>query len=275
MYYQHNLKDDVLRFKQACDWFEERGFDYSRTRYRVYEKKLDFSNVEYTLKDILGLKNAYLEMTDFIKIYENLKNIEFDNWSNQANFIFKGGEFINSTDKARDYLFELYIASKFHQAKYSVELNKVTDIVATKGLKKYLIECKKVKSKNLIYKNIKKAAKQIHERSQNQMDRGFIFIDLSTLLEGGHLFSETPIENTFKLKEKMSIFLESVITSKEVKDFITNPIYKNVLGIFFYTRCFSIVTGENAGFMYTANTSIIPLSRDVQEVASQIFHQDI
>lgn len=94
-------------------------------------------------------------------------------------------------------------------------------------------------------------------------------------MEGGYLFSETPVENTFKLQEKISVFLESVITSKEVKDFITNPIYKNVVGIFFYTRCFSIVTGENAGFMYTANTRIIPLSSDVQEVASQIFHQDI
>ncbi|ANF82397.1 hypothetical protein A3K93_09450 [Acinetobacter sp. NCu2D-2] len=130
MYFAYNHYDLLGKLDEACKWFTSIGFDYSRTRYKFYEKKLkDIDNFVANEKYVFELENAYLEMIDFLKIYNNLKHINIDNWSRQAKFLFKGQEFAASSDQSRDFLFELLIASKFVYAKeYKIELNTDSDI---------------------------------------------------------------------------------------------------------------------------------------------------
>lgn len=275
MYYTHTLKNDLQRFKEACDWFSKQGFDYSRTRYKVYEKKLNKLEETVLQEDIQGLKNSFLEVNDFLKIYENLKDIEVNHWQDQLKFLFKGQEFVSNNDQARDYLFELFVASKFVQANFKVYLNSITDIIAQKNNKLIYIECKKIKSPNTIYKNIKKASVQINSRIQDGSGIGLVFIDISSVFDGGYLVSAKPSENTRKLKERMTNFLEKNISTKEIEGFFTKPMYKKIHGIFLYCRCFGLVNGDNEGFMYVANTKIIPLGAEGYSIAPLIFNQDI
>lgn len=277
MYFAHNHTDLLRKFDEACKWFTSIGFDYSRTRYKFYEKKLkDLDNFVANEKKVLELTNAYLEVIELLKIYNNLKHTNIDTWSRQAEFLFKGQEFAASKDQSRDFLFELLIASKFVYAReYKIELNTASDIKLKKGSDTIYVECKRVKSRKSLIKNIKVAAIQIDKKVETIHDFGLIFVDITEAVNVRHLSSGTNHGNTMKLMKMVNNFLNEYFRL-EYEKMLKLDILNNVYGIFFYCRCFGIVTtSPNQGFMYVSSTKIFPLNEKLKKIVPKLFNQNL
>ena len=71
---------------------------------------------------------------------------------------------LDRNTESRNTQFELRIASYLGRIGYRLEFDSLTDIVATRGLTTYYIECKRVASASQLARRIKEAVRQIERR---------------------------------------------------------------------------------------------------------------
>lgn len=155
--FNHQLEDLISMYARACHWLQEIGFDYSINRYGIYEKVfarfISMNNGEGVEDDLHNFKkqfdNAYLEVNEIVRVHNNLKRIEKKQFYEQIKTVCSGQEFrgVSSNDQARDFLFELSIASRFIKAGFDVSLIGVCDVVVQVNDDVTLfVECKRIKS---------------------------------------------------------------------------------------------------------------------------------
>jgi hypothetical protein len=160
---------------EFCLWLHDLGIDTSKTRIPKYIKFIDnFPDLESFNPDKddeswdLFNKSLYVlrEIHELIWIYNSLKMKLHKGGIAHLKFIVGGNEFAkDDTDTtARNYQLELRIASYFLRAEYNVDLDQVTDIVATTKNDKFLVECKRLSSPKKVNLRIKEAAKQLEIR---------------------------------------------------------------------------------------------------------------
>ncbi len=93
---------------------------------------------------------------------------------------------INITqDSARDFAFELSIASRFIKGGFTVDLTDVADLIVDINGKKLFIECKRIRSKRKLIKRVKHANTQIGKRLKScisKKPRGLIALDLTDII---------------------------------------------------------------------------------------------
>nr|VVV06028.1 hypothetical protein AW0309160_03512 [Aliivibrio wodanis] len=174
-YYPHKIEDIQAMYEEVCTWFDSLGFSYVRTRYGIYkgvfseflrvvqERDAPEDLAEFKLK----FDNAYIEVHEAIRIYNGLKDHDETQFLEQLKKVLSGQEFRakSSDDQARDFLFELSVATRFINAGYNVDLKGICDVVVDLGNNKTLfVECKRVKSNKKLEKNVKKANEQLKKR---------------------------------------------------------------------------------------------------------------
>lgn len=118
------------------------------------------------------------------KVFENERNESF---TKKLKEIIKGQDHLekSSVCSARNYLFELVVAARFHKAGYTIEWGGITDVVALKGSRRVLIECKKIVSEKRFEENFNKAGAQLKREIdvKKSLISGLVFIDVSSCLE--------------------------------------------------------------------------------------------
>ena len=197
--YVHQFDDLLFMYSDVCDWFSKLGFVYTRNRYGLYKKHFEQfleivknQSVDELKGELLTFKksfdNAYLEVNEIIRIYNNLKGIDSKEFLEQIKKVASGHEFRanGESDQARDFLFELSVASRFIKAGYSVSLSGICDVVVDMGAEGTLfVECKRIKSENKLDTNIKKANKQITKRIKSFASskvKGLVAVNITDLL---------------------------------------------------------------------------------------------
>ncbi|ANF82396.1 hypothetical protein A3K93_09440 [Acinetobacter sp. NCu2D-2] len=100
-------------------------------------------------------------------------------------------------------------------------------------------------------------------------------MDITEVINVGKLIAETNHKNTMILVKKVNIFLGEYFMS-EYENLLKLDILKNVYGIFFYCRCFGVVTEPpNEGFMYVSSTKIFPLNKKLEVIVPKLFNQNL
>ncbi|WP_281184444.1 hypothetical protein [Trichlorobacter lovleyi] len=292
-YYFHSLKGVFDKFGEVCTWFEELGFSYARTRYGLYEKTfLAFedsargdSKKTVTLDQKRKFDNAYLEANEIIRVQADLSTINSDQFIEQLKFVLSGQEFRNQTsnDAARDFLFEISIASRFIRAGYSVSLNGICDVVVTMGDGYVLfIECKRIKSEKRIRDNVKKANKQIVSRIQNYAlpkAKGLVAINITDLIpETNNLLPDSPVAGTIIHKLLMNKFLDAHTSS------IFDGKSKHCVGVLCESSRVHYFSKNSPqqGLQYSRHTSFAPYDAPgslsynmIESIAPKICNQNI
>ena len=120
-------------------------------------------------------------------------------------------------DQPRDFLYELLISVWLYDLGYTIDFDKETDVVATKGDIIVYGECKRIKSINGYEKNDRKACKQSGKIAvESDKTYRFVFIDVWNCISEQVKTFEYNYKNCFF--EFIKTTLETV--SNEYKDVI-------------------------------------------------------
>lgn len=240
-YHHYHFTDILQKYDEVCKWFNNLGFTYSKTRYGAYKKHFDafleLSNgnkiSEKLLPQTHSFDNTYIEVHEIIRVHNALKDLSESEFIKQIKDVLSGREFRGNSDKdyARDFLFELLVASQFIRAGYDVTLTSDCDIIVTYDSATTLfIECKRIISKKGLQKNIKKARQQLITRfteSNIQTDnfKGLIAVDLTDVLPH-RLLNATN-------KETLTIAHHSMLKqlARENYRIFSGNIKKDILGV--------------------------------------------
>jgi hypothetical protein len=287
-YYEHDFDNLILMYDEVCNWFSGLGFEYSKNRYGIYKKCFqkftDLAEGKKDENDLLGFKrsfdNAYIEVNEIIRIKNCLSNVDVSEFLDQVKKVTSGQEFRGNTDndQARDFLFELSIASRFIQAGYSVTLNGICDVVVDlvdDGM--LFVECKRVKSEAQIEKNVKKANKQVLKRIRSDKSskvHGLVAVNITDLLPKTNM-----------------LYPDSLSAATAIHRGVSNNYVKTRLSQFVAgsnRKCFGVMVESSImnylsdksmknGFVYSRHTQYLPYTENLifKRLATELSNQDI
>lgn len=289
-HYSHQLDGLISLYAEACEWLNELGIAYSKNRYGLYKQHFEkfkaLANKSSALasEDLLGFKrkfdNSYLEANQLIRIYDNLKEVDSGEFIEQVRKVASGQEFrANSeNDQARDFLFELSIASRFIKAGYNTSLTGICDVVVDlldDGT--LFVECKRIKSQAKIGANIKKASKQISLRMEHEVSSkisGLIAINVTDLLPDSTILRPGSMQAGAAMHRAISnnfirTNLEGIGSGSQGKS----------LGVMCVSEMMThlLVDSNVPGLFYSRHTEFIPYSQSrlLETLAPKISNQDI
>lgn len=287
-YYEHSLDNLISMFDEVCCWFTNLGFEYSRNRYGIYKKVfnkfIDLTKDIDNESDLLDFKNSfdntYVEVNEIIRVHNCLKTLDSSDFIDQIKKVTSGHEFRgnNNNDQARDFLFELSVASRFISEGYSVSLTSICDVVVDLGNDGTLfVECKRIKSAKQIGKNVKKANEQILKRIEVQSSsqvHGLVAVNITDLLP----------------KNSM-LYPDSKTAATAIHRGISNNYVKRELKQFsagYNRKCFGVMVesavmnylsdkSPQKGFVYSRHTEYLPYFDNVafKNLAPKLSNQDI
>jgi hypothetical protein len=277
-------------YAEVCEWFNGLGVSYSKNRYGLYKQHFneftrlaeDPSRLEG--EDLLSFKrkfdNAYLEVNEIIRIYNNLKDIDSGEFIAQIKKIASGQEFrANSdNDQARDFLFELSVASRFIKAGFGVSLSGICDVVVDLVQEGVLfVECKRIKSENKIGSNIKKANKQISSRIKSQVSskvKGLVAINITDLLPKTNMLRPNSLQSGTAIHRGVS---NNFI--RQHLDVLSSGMHGKSLGVMCESSMMNYLSmeSEKPGLFYSRHTEFIPYfqSELFENLAPKLSRQDI
>lgn len=195
--YIRQLDEFLNLYKEACNWFSQLELEWVETRYGIYEEHFaqfkrhaqssDADSIDIDCKS--AFDNAYLEANEVVRVYADLRNFEQSEYMTQLRRVMKGDEFRAQTenDQARDFIFELSTAARFLRGNFPVILSGVCDVVVQIPEGRLFIECKRIKSKKTIAKNVKIASGQLKKRMGRKTSKkvyGLVAINVTDLVEG-------------------------------------------------------------------------------------------
>ena len=176
--------DFSAKIDQACDWLENLGISYSRTRIGAYKSlfstlsKHQSANTLDEFYEIYSFPewvNAAHECAELIRTYEGLADQNDPNLTSRLKMGIKGHEIFvldNKERSGRDFSFEMSVAAKFCQQGYFVDFGHDADIMVTFNNETLFLECKRLKSQKNVRGNIKKGLKQLHNRYKYSTNPG-------------------------------------------------------------------------------------------------------
>jgi hypothetical protein len=287
-YYEHDFDSLNLMYSEVCNWFSALGFEYSKNRYGIYkrcfQKFMDLAEGKIVEKDLLGFKrsfdNAYIEVNEIIRIKNCLSNVDVSEFLDQVKKIISGQEFRGNTDndQARDFLFELSIASRFIQAGYSVTLNGVCDVVVDlvdDGM--LFVECKRVKSEAQLERNVKKANKQVLQRISSEISskvHGLVAVNITDLLPKTNTFYPDSQSASTAIHRSVS---NNYVNAK-LERFSADSKNK-CLGVMVESAKMNYLSDKSIknGFFYSRHTEYLPYTESAvfKRLAPKLSNQDI
>lgn len=248
--YQSEFNDRKKEFSTACMWLaDEMGFPYKSTRMGDYERLLKtFINPSAQvpiesdlLDDFYKFMQAATEACQIIRLWNTFKSGENEGLKKRIKQVMAGKSLRvdaikankkgQSDDPARDFAFELNIASRFVKGGYEVDLTDDCDVVVKIGQDTLFVECKRIKSLKKLGARINVASKQIDTRIGKDRNNkyGLIALDVTDLI----------IPNgTITVASDISLYdmnIKNAITdfTKEYQYISDRNIGRNVAGVFF------------------------------------------
>lgn len=248
--YHGSFADRRQEFSEACKWLsEEMGFPYKSTRMGDYERLLKtFVNPGAkvpTGQDLLGdfylFMQAATEACQIIRLWNTFKTDVHEGLKERIKYVMSGksirAEAIKKNkkgqndDPARDFAFELNIASRFLKGGYQVDLTDDCDVVVTIDGNTLYVECKRLKSLKKLGPRIKEASKQIDTRigSNRKNKFGLIALDVTDILIPEGSVTATSHVRLYDMQIQKSI----TDFAKEHQDISDKNKGRNVAGILF------------------------------------------
>lgn len=246
--YHSDFTDRKHEFSEACKWLSgEMGFPYKSTRMGDYERLLKtFVNPgakapteRDLLDDFYQFMQAATEACQIIRLWNTFKSGEHQGLKDRIKHVMSGksirAEAIKknkkgqNNDPARDFAFELNIASRFLKGGYKVDLTDDCDVVVDIGKDKLYVECKRIKSLKKLGHRIKEASVQIDTRigKKRKNKFGLIALDVTDILLPEGTVTATSHVRLYDMQ------IQKAITdfAKDHQDNLDKNIGRNVAGV--------------------------------------------
>ncbi|MCF2849976.1 hypothetical protein NH514_22095 [Pseudoalteromonas sp. ACER1] len=248
--YEGEFKDRRKEFSEACQWLsDELGFPYKSTRMGDYERLLKtfvspgakVPTEQDLIDDFYHFMQAATEACQIIRLWNTFKDGKQEGLKSRIKHVMSGkslrAEAIKKNakgendDPARDFAFELNIASRFLKGGYEVDLTDDCDVVVNIGKDTLYVECKRIKSIKKLAARIKKASSQIDTRiGANRKNKyGLIALDVTDVLlpEGRVAVASNVHYYDMEIQRAITNF------AKEQEHVSTKNAGRNVAGILF------------------------------------------
>ncbi|VAW90102.1 hypothetical protein MNBD_GAMMA18-582 [hydrothermal vent metagenome] len=248
------------QFLLACEWMESLGINYTRTRFGEYKK--DFAlffnpNRKNIPTDDLELANefyvfmqAQMEVVQLIRLMNTYQDKACEGFLNTFKKTMSGRklrrEAINATqDPARDFAFELSVASRFIKGGFTVDLSDRADLVVDINGKKLFVECKRIRSEKKLKPRVNHANTQIEKRLKkcvSNKPRGVVALDLTDIIN--------PMSSIVVYSDIKEFYRASVDTIEEYvikkSEILKSKYDKRCLGILCEKTSIGFLIGEEA-----------------------------
>ena len=239
------------QFTEACEWIDrELGFKYKSTRIGEYEDNLKlFVNEAGTIpeddKELMDRFYIFMqsatEACQIIRIWNTFKGGDHKGLRERVKEIMKGKSLRpeaikknsknNSDDPARDFSFELNIASRFLKSGYDIDLTEECDVVVDLNGKKLYVECKRIKSSKQLKKRVKSASEQITRRigANRNKKYGLVALDVTDILipDGTVTITSSLASFNHRIKRLVTDY------AKENSEILSKNITRDVIGVLF------------------------------------------
>ncbi|MEZ9473359.1 hypothetical protein AB4211_23925 [Vibrio lentus] len=248
--YHGEFTDRKKEFSEACQWLaEEMGFPYKSTRMGYYERLLKtFVNPgakapseRDLIDDFYHFMQAATEACQIIRLWNTFKDGKHEGLKDRIKHVMSGksirAEAIKKNkkgqndDPARDFAFELNIASRFLKGGYEVDLTDDCDVVVTIGKDRLYVECKRIKSLKKLASRMKEASNQIDTRigAIRKNKYGLIALDVTDVLLPEGTVTATSDVRLYDME------IQKAITdfAREQQDISDKNAGRNVTGILF------------------------------------------
>lgn len=174
-----NIHEHIASIEKFIRYLEGKRIAVASSRIAKYKKFLENFPVDTELRPkeneehhklIDELLYVYREVHEIMWIQKGLEKREPAGIDNIMRTIVGGNTYArDDTDtKARNYQFELRIASYFLQNNYDVNLETEADVVVKNTAAHFVIECKRLYSEKNAKKRISEAAKQLKKKVGKQ-----------------------------------------------------------------------------------------------------------
>jgi len=267
----------ISQMSNVLEWLSSYDIDPYNSRYAKYEKLINnFFNKKdlevflknkninnlseivlpedlynKSLKNFLIMTESLKEIFEIVIIYKTLKQERNIALKDRLKKIITGQEILtentqNEVAHARDILFELLIISYFYNLNYTVDFQKLTDVVVEKNNIKVFAECKRLSSEKNLQKQLSKAKKQLTKIEFKENEYGLIFIDVSNCIYKD--FVKKEVLNAQIAKSLLEIAVKNFIqrNNKIIEDY-NNKCINFSLGICFMAN---IPTWVQDGTLY-------------------------
>ena len=254
--------DRKKEFSEACEWLTtEMGFPYKNTRMGDYERLMktffDSKSASHADEELMSVfyefMQASTEACQIIRLWNTFKEGTHNGLKERIKHVMSGksirAEAIKknsngqSDDPARDFAFELNIASRFLKGGYEVDLSDACDVVVNINKNKLFVECKRIKSLKKLGQRIKEASKQIDVRigSNRQNKFGLIAVDVTDIIlpEGSVTVTSDARFYDLEIKTKITNF------ARDYQDIAVRNIGRNVSGVLFEFSSCAFLSGKD------------------------------
>ncbi len=173
------------------------------------------SPIQHGLDRLLYVLREVHELT---WIGEGLRDADTRGLADKLQIVVRGADFaaLDRNTESRNTQFELRIASYLGRAGYRLDFGTLTDIVATRGLTTYYVECKRIASAAQLARRIKEALNQIEERKPKSSfvhgRHGVVAVDVTRVAfnHNGLTLGVTPDHARDVIREKLRNIAEKV-----------------------------------------------------------------
>jgi hypothetical protein len=189
---------------QICKWLKSIGVNFSATRVGKYKKLFDQlaraqqdGNLDAYAKKYVPMEflNAIVEKAQLARIYDGLWGLDDQKLVERLKKASRGHALFvmdNDDRSGRDFSLELDVAAKFVRNGYEIDFGHDADVKASKDGRSVFVECKRLKSENMIRENIKKGLKQLKNRYKTADDpdaaRGMLVLSIGKIVNPGFGF---------------------------------------------------------------------------------------
>lgn len=247
----HSLNEIHDDYKVAIDWLASIGFQIERGRLQQYGKILktlstnyaengwgDFENKTYRTQ----VTTMLLEVRELVSIYKGLStNYEPFELHHDVKHYLKGPFRVkdekssNSSNRARNTGFELYLNAIFLKAGFKPNYNTLADLSFNVGNVRFFVEAKRPTTKKTIKNIINDANLQLSRRlnsSNSKISKGLIALDLTKIINPDD--KVMPVHNEKHLFDLMNN--EDKIQIDALRELWHHKKHKRTIGVILHYR---------------------------------------
>lgn len=221
----------IENLENSIEWLSNKLSIKLRGRIPFYQKKIrEYEKYRgYINEDMFYILSSFSEIFLINRIAKQLQKHDSKEFIETLEKIVKGNNFRGKSEKdtARNFIFELLIASDFQENNFSIDLSSKTDIVVFEP--NILIECKRIQSEKKLIQRINEGIKQIENRNTREYN-GIVFIDISELIDiSKRIIIQVPLENTLTLLTNLidtDMIVDNIIDTLDLE--VKNKIFDDM-----------------------------------------------
>lgn len=257
--YMNSYRDLANGINAACEWLNDHGLHYPRTRIGEYKRHLnelanywEQGKIEELLRirDFPTLLNSSHEASELSYIYKGLASLPGSSVTSRLQEFIKGppsskNENASSSNRGRNIAFELYTAARLAEAGFTIDLTKEADIIVHILDHEVFVECKRPQKDHQVNSNVKAALRQLESRytsaSRPEMARGIIAVAIGKILNPDMLFLQEPTQEA--LTDRLSSINKAFIDAYDSK--WRNPSDCRTIGMLVYLGIPAVIESQN------------------------------